>query len=108
MKSPSVPVAARCPECGCLPPGHKINCRTDNEKARAYQNKLERDYQAKKKATIPAAAIERLIEKWESKKESCLRAAKNSGNAIYESDAEIFNECINELRALLPSQRKPK
>lgn len=33
-----------CPECKCSPPGHRINCKTGNERAKRYQDNLEREY----------------------------------------------------------------
>jgi hypothetical protein len=33
-------VEGRCPECKCEPPGHKIGCKTGNERAARYQRTL--------------------------------------------------------------------
>lgn len=33
-----------CPECKCRPPGHKIDCKTGNERARRYQQQLSAKY----------------------------------------------------------------
>ncbi len=43
--------ATPCPECGCTPPGHRINCKTGNAKAKAYQDGLERRYRASRSHT---------------------------------------------------------
>lgn len=48
--------ATPCPECGCTPPGHRINCKTGNAKAKAYQDGLERRYRASRSHTVPALA----------------------------------------------------
>lgn len=32
----------KCPECHCYPSGHKINCKTGNDRAAAYQSTLRR------------------------------------------------------------------
>ena len=36
--------ADRCPECGCKPPGHKIDCVSSNERARKAQRALAQIY----------------------------------------------------------------
>ena len=38
-----------CPECKIVPPGHKIDCKTGNEKAQRYQDQLEDDHRRKQR-----------------------------------------------------------
>lgn len=39
----------RCPECRCFPPGHKIDCKTGNERARRYQSGLAQKFRRRRK-----------------------------------------------------------
>jgi len=49
----------RCPECGIRPPGHKIMCKTGNDRARRYQQGIARKYRNRKKGAtkFPVAAL---------------------------------------------------
>lgn len=42
---------AKCAECGRNLPGHRIDCKTGNDRAKAYQDKLERRYRARRSHT---------------------------------------------------------
>ncbi len=47
----------RCDECGRSEPGHAINCKTGNERAKAYQKGLETKYRKSRKSAPNADAL---------------------------------------------------
>jgi hypothetical protein len=49
VRAARIKAEGACPECGIKPPGHKLDCKTGNERARAYQSGLAAKQRVKKK-----------------------------------------------------------